>query len=137
MPRVYTLGTKAIMSAGYKAGKENRRRYNQEFAENVKNNKSSRSNSAYSASMSAYNSYRASKDKRKAEKLALKESDSDSDGLGEYTPRQLSSSSVGSSAKIKQDYENPTDEQNSEAYKNSLFKKSAGYKFKTNQWRSK
>lgn len=135
MPKIYTLGTKAVIASGYKAGKENRRRYDQEFDEDVKRNKASRSSSAYSASMSAYNAYRASKDRREEKNKLLK--DSDSDGNFEYTSKQLSDSSVSSSAKLKQDYEKPTDEQNAEAYRNSLFKRKADYKFKTNKWRSK
>lgn len=49
MPTIHTLGTKAIMAARYKAGKENRRRYDQEFAEDVKNKKAERAILAFNA----------------------------------------------------------------------------------------
>lgn len=153
MPKIYTLGTKAVIASGYKKGKEERRRYDELLEEEKKSNKASRGASAYSASMSAYNAYRASKDKREAEKKALKESDSDNDGLGEYTSKQISDSSVGSLSNIKkkntdeyfkadseatkQAYEHPTDEQNSDAYKNTLFSRKVKYKFDSSKWRSK
>jgi hypothetical protein len=149
MPKIYTLGTKAVMASGYKKGKEEKRRYDQAFAEDVKNNKASRAISAFNANTNARKAWQEGKAAEAESKANLTKGksvvDSDNDGLGEYTAKDLASSSVASLAKkntydsesTKNAYERPTDEQNSEAYKNSLFKKSAGYKFKTNQWRSK
>jgi len=119
MPTIHTGNARMVMGLGYKKGKEEKRRYNTALEMQKDDIKSSKSASNYSSAMSAYKAYQDLKARREEKKKLLK--DSDKDGLGEYTADQISSSSVGSSAKLKNDYEHPSDEANAEAYKNSLF----------------
>lgn len=146
MPKIYTVGTKAVMASGYKKGKEEKRRYDQEFAEKVIDAKANRAISAFNANTNARKTWQEGKEAEAKAKAGLTKGkpvvDSDSDGLGEYTEKDLASSSVSSLSKkntydSKSTYENPTSRQNDESYKNKILKRIADYKFKTNQWRSK
>lgn len=140
MPTVYTGKATPLLALGYKKAKEEKRRYDQEFEENVKTNKSNRNANTYNSAMDAYASYLTSKANRAEKKKLLK--DTDHDGRGEYTADELASSSVRAnniydSEATKKAYENPSDEANSDAYKNSLFNAKRNYSLKKSKEFSK
>ena len=126
MPRIYTLGAKAVLGSGYKKGLEEKKRYNE--AEKDNDNQT-----AYNRAVNAYNSYLSSKEKRESEKWkrikgeTVTDTDSDTDG-GYFKADSLST---------KEAYEKPSDEANAEAYKNEIIKGKAKYKFDTSRWRKK
>jgi len=125
MPTVSTLKGRTILALGYKKGQENRRRYDQEFAENVKSNNASRGASAYNSAMNAYNSYLKSKERREEKKQKQLEDETD----GGYFKAD--------SASTRKAYENPSDEANEIAYKTKIFNAKRDYKMDSSKYRVK
>ena len=117
MPTVYTGKARGLLALGYYKGKENRRR--SDVSENQ-----TKSSNAYNSAMSAYNAYRTSKDRR-LEKKSYKDSLTDDSG------------NTFDSAGTMKDYNNPSSDLNSEAFKNKILSAKRDYTMKTSQWKNK